>query len=264
MRAWQDLRAAWRGLRRNLSFAITAILILAAGIAVNTTVFSIVNATLLRPLPYRDTDRITIVWEKRRKDGTQTNGVTPADYLDWRAQNHVFSALTAHDEGPATLTGLGDPERVVTVWATPDMFATYGIQPVLGHGFDLSKRVVLQKREALVTYGFWTRHFGSEPSVLNRVIHLNDEPYTIVGVLPADFRMYIGRVPDVFVPLELTGERARDRGSHDLLVVGRLRPGVTLGEAQAEMDAISTPSGARLAGRQHRPRRQCTCRSANR
>lgn len=235
----QDLRFAIRGVQKQPGFAIAAILIVAIGIAVNTTVFSIFNSVLLRPLPYREADRIAIVWEKRAKEGTRTNGVTPADYLDWRAQNHVFASLTAHDEAPFTMTGSGEPERLIAVLASTDMIATYGVQPLLGRGF-LASDEKDGGRVMLLGYGFWQRHFGGAKSVLGRVVRLDGQPYTIAGVMPRKFRMYFGREPDVYMPLVLAGERRRDRSAHDLLVIGRLRPGVSIEEAQADLIAIST------------------------
>ncbi len=235
----QELRFAIRNLRRRPGFTGALVAILALGIGANTAVFSIVNAVLLRPLGYGDTGRIAIVWEKRRKDGTRTNGVTPADYLDWRAQNHVFRSLTAHDESSFILGGQGGPERVTAVLASANMLDTWGVAPIAGRGFVPADEAQ-GGHVALLAWGFWQRRFGGQRSALGQTIRLNDEPYRIAGILPRDFRMYFGRDPDLYLPLDLSGPRRLDRGGHDLLVVGRLDPGVGITQAQAEMDAISS------------------------
>jgi putative ABC transport system permease protein len=232
--AGSDLRSALRGLLRTPGFTAIAVLSLALGTGANTAIFSVINAVLLRPLPYRDANRIVVAWEKRQKEGTRTNGVTPADYLDWRVQNHGLSTLTAHEESTFLLTGVGDPQRVTAVLATPDMYETYGVAPILGRSLVSSDEHV-----ALLSYAFWQSRFGGQQSVLNRTIRLDDQSYTVVGVLPADFRFYWGRPPDLCLPLRWTGTRSQDRGSHDLLVIGRLRPGITIGQAQEEFANIS-------------------------
>ncbi len=236
MSFFQDLRFAIRSVRARPGFAFPAICILAIGIGVNTTIFSILNSVLLRPLPYKDANRIAIVWEKRR-DGSSTNGVTPADYLDWKARNRVFSTLTAHDEAAFTLTGNGEPQRLTAVLASVDMLATYGVQPVIGRGFLPSDE--RGGHVALLSHDLWRGQFGEDRSVLGRVIDLDGAPYTVIGVTPQKFRMYFGEQPDLYLPLVLEDARSRDRGSHDLLVVGRLRPGVTLESARANFATIS-------------------------
>ncbi len=235
---FQDLRFAIRSGRAQLGFAIAAVWILAIGIGVNTTIFSILNSVLLRPLPYKNANRIVIVWEKRSKDSTRTNGVTPADYLDWRAQNRVFASLTAHDEAGLTLTGKGTPQRLTAVLASANMLATYGVQPLIGRGF-LPSDETAGGHVALLSNSLWHRQFGGDRSVVGQTVDLDGAPYTVIGVAPRNFRMYFGRQPDVYLPLVLDGARSRDRGSHDLLVVGRLRPGITLEKAQADLTAIS-------------------------
>src|SRR5262249_28636731 len=132
----QDLRYAVRTLGKSPGFLSGAVFAVALGIGANTALFSVINAVLLEPLPYRESERLMVVWEKRQKEGTRTNGVVPADYFDWRAQNRVFSSLTAHDLRSFALAGDGEPERVIGVLATADMLDTYGVQPILGRGFQ--------------------------------------------------------------------------------------------------------------------------------
>ncbi len=233
-----DLRYAFRTCRQNPAFSTAVILIASLAIGASTTIFSIFNAVLLRALPYRDADKVIVVWEKRAKEGSKENGITPADYSDWRAQNQVFASLTAHDEAAVTLTNKGGAQELTQVSASTDMLRTYGVQPLIGRSF-LPSDEKEGGHVALLSYGYWQRQFGAAPSVLGQRIDLDGSPYTIIGVLPRTFEIYFGRPPDLFVPLLLSGARSADRGSHDLLVIGRLRPEVSLSKAQAEMTAIS-------------------------
>jgi putative ABC transport system permease protein len=235
---FNDLRHAIRMLFKNPGFATVAVLTLAFGIGATTAIFSVVNAILLRPLPYKDTDNVVIVWEKRQIEGTKTNGVTPADYLDWQAQNRVFASLTAHDQMPFTLTDGGEPERLTGTLVSINMLETYGIQPILGRGFLPSDQEGAG-RVALLSYGLWQQRFGGDRKVLQRSIWLNNQPHSVIGVLPPDFRMYVGQQTDLYLPFIMGPAEKQNRGGHTLWVVGRLRPGVTLEQAQAEMDLIS-------------------------
>ncbi len=234
-----DLGYAFRSCRKHPGFSTAVVLIASLAIGASATIFSIFDAVLLRPLPYRDTDRVVIAWEQRAKEGSKDNGITPADYLDWRAQNHVFASLTAHDETAVTLTRKGEAERLIQVSATTDMLRTYGVQPAIGRGFVASDGAG-GGHVALLSYGCWQSRFGGARSILGQKIDLDEKPHTVIGVLPRRFEIYFGRPPDVFVPLVLSGTRAADRGSHDLLVIGRLRDGVSLPQARAEMAAISS------------------------
>jgi putative ABC transport system permease protein len=241
---WLDFRFALRTLRRCPGFAVVAILVLALGIGACTAIFSVVNAVLLKPLPYAHAERMAVVWERRQQDTlnavqASNYGVTPADYLDWRAQNHVFSSLTAHDQRSFNLDGADGAERVVGVLATADMFATYGVQPVLGRGFTRSEEDN-GAHVALLAHGLWTRCFGADPQILNRTIRLDGESYQVIGVLPAGFRMFFGRSTDLYVPLYLSPQQRHDRGAHDLLPIGRLAPGVS---AQQALQSASSLSG---------------------
>src|SRR5437867_2800245 len=195
-----DLRYAIRTLFKNPSFATVAVLTLAFGIGATTAIFSVVNAILLRPLPYRDADRIVVVWEKRPIEGTKTNGVTRADYLDWRSQNRVFASLTAHDELPFTLTDGREPERLTGTLVSVDMLETYGIQPILGRGFLPSDQEGAG-RVALLSYGLWQQRFGGDWVGLERAVWVNSELSAVVGVLALDLCIYFGSPTDVYVPL---------------------------------------------------------------
>ncbi len=234
----QDLRYAARSLRKSPGLVTAAVFALALGIGANTALFSVINAVLLQPLPYRQAERLMVVSEKRQKEGTILNGVAPADYFDWRAQNRVFSSLTAHDLRPFALTGGGEPERVIGVLATADMLDTYGVQPVLGRGFQPGDDEQ-DRHVALLSHGAWQRRFGGDPRALDTPVSLDGQAYTIIGILPASFRNFFGQDPDVYLPFAMSPQRRQNRGMHELLVIGRLRDGVSQAQAQAEMDVIS-------------------------
>ena len=234
-----DTRLAVRGLKNNPGFAAVAILALGLGIGANTAVFSVVDTVVLRPLPYRDAGRILVIWEKRVKDGSRTNAVSAADYLDWRAQNHVFSSLDADDQREFNLTGSGNAERVVGNLVTTDCLPVYGAAPLLGRAFTASDEAA-GGHVALLSYGFWQRRFGGDPRVIGQSMRLDDVLYSVIGVMPPVFRMFIGTTPDFYAPLVLSPEEKKSRGNHRFLIVGRLRAGVSVEQARAEMETISS------------------------
>ncbi len=157
------LRYTLRTCRKNPGFSTAVVLITSLAIGASATVFSIFNAVLLRPLPYRAAGRVIIAWEQRTKEGSKENGITPADYSDWLAQNHVFATLTAHDETAVTLNGKAEPQRLTEVAASTDMLGTYGVEPMIGRAF-LPSDTKEGGRVALLSYGCWQSHFGGAPS----------------------------------------------------------------------------------------------------
>lgn len=217
---------------------LVAVGILAVALGAATTVFSLLNAVLLRPLPYLSGEQMMVLWEQRPKDGTRTNGVAPADYLDWLRQSRSFTSLTAHDQAAYTLAAGGEAERLRATQVTPNFLDSYGVQVAMGRGFR-DEDVLAGGRVALLADGVWRTRYGADRQAVGRTMVLDNQPYTIVGVMPPDFRIYFGRDTDIFVPLVRPETVWADRGSHDFLVVGRLRPGVTRAEAQAELDGIS-------------------------
>jgi len=235
---FSELRLVLRGLARNPGFSAVAILVLSLGIGANTAVFSVANVMLLHPLPFPHPERLVLVWEKRAQDASRRNGVSPADYLDWRAQSRSFAALDAGNQKPFNLTGAGKPERVMSSIGTSQLLATYGIQPVLGRGFTEADEEGDGHVVAL-SYRLWKRRFNGEPNAVGQTIRLDEEPYRVIGVLPNGFRTPYGKEPDIYVPWTFTPADRQDRTEHRLLVIGRLRPGYSLAQAQAEMDVIS-------------------------
>jgi predicted permease len=236
----RDVRYALRGLRKNPGFTAVAVLTLALGIGANTAIFSLVNAVLLRPLPYEGADRIVQVWHTPPPEsfpGFTRFSVSPANYLDWRAQNHVFEAMAAYG---STTFGWMDGDRPVAVTAgevAPDLFAVLRARPLLGRTFAPDEESPGKNKVAVLGHRFWRSRLGSEPGVVGKTIRLGGESYTIVGVMPAGFGF--PRWADLWTPLAWSDAERQVRGMHDYRAVARLKPGVTVAQAQAEMDSIS-------------------------
>lgn len=232
----REIGYAARSLKKVPGFLVAAVLTLGLGIGTNTAIFSLINAVILQPLPFPEPDRLVVVWEQRAREGTRNNAIAPGDYLDWRSRSHSFAALCGMDQRPVLVGGEGKPERVIATLVSSDFLATFRIQPVLGHAFD---RAGEDEHVVLLADEFWQRRFARSPDVIGKTIRLNDEPYRIAGVIPAGFRIFVGFDADLYLPPLLTSAQKQDHGGHELLVIGRLRPGVGLAHAQAEMDAIS-------------------------
>ncbi len=237
----QDLRYGLRTLARNPGFAVTAVIALALGIGANTAIFSVVNGVLLRPLPYRDPSRLMRLSESSPDFSTMS--VANPNFVDWRDQNRSFASLSAFRWNDYDLTGGGQPEHLSGKMVSADFFRVLGIHPVLGRDFDRRTDRLGASPVVLIGGGLWSRRFGASPAVLGRQLILNGRSYTVVGVVPTSFQLE-GNA-DVYTSLEQWDElMARSREMHPgMYVVGRLKPGVTQSQAQAEMTAIA----ARLA-----------------
>lgn len=245
----QDIQYGLRSLSKSPGFSVTAVLSLALAIGASTTVFSIVNSVLLRPLPYREPARLVVVWETVRRQEVERRGASYPDYQDWRAQNQSFEDIAAIKLSSFNLSGNGEAERVSGEYVTASYFPTLGATTKLGRTFsDEEDNFDNPQRVAIVSYRLWQRRFGANPNLINQTIKLNDESYTIVGVMPENFRGTI-QGTEVWVllsnslndPLRSTKEREhlRSRGERGLASIARLKPGVTIEQAQAEMDAIA-------------------------
>jgi putative ABC transport system permease protein len=244
----QDIRYGLRQLRRNPGFTAVAILTLALGIGANTAIFSVVNAVMLRPLPFPDSGRIMSVISTLQSSNTPDNTSYP-DFLDWRARNHAFSSMAAWRQDNYTLTGGETPLHLRVVVASADLLHVLKVRPLVGRGFlpgEDSPGALNGTDPVILSYGLWEQRFSSDTKVLGRVIRLNDKPYTVVGVMPANFQfpiqsdrvdVWTTMAPDL-VPIEGGKSMASQRGAHYLDVIARLQPGVTVGRAQAEMSAI--------------------------
>ncbi len=242
---WQDLKQATRMLRKKPGFTLIAIVTLALGIGANTTIFSVVNAVLLRPLPYPNAERLVAVSENSLQDPDIS--VAYPDYLDWRAQQSVFEEMAARMPMGGIITGANEPERVIGRLVSPSFFATLGVQPMLGRAFTEAENSPGAPPVMVISHGLWQRQFGGAADAVGKSIIYNGEPWTVIGVMPPWFDFY-GRTSiynDVFKPLGRMSnlDFLQDRNSHTVRVTARLKPGVSIEQARAELSAIS----ARLA-----------------
>ncbi|HSF22798.1 MAG TPA: ABC transporter permease [Blastocatellia bacterium] len=234
----RDVRYGVRTLYNNRSFTVAAIVALALGIGANTAIFSVVNAVLLRPLQFEQSDQLVMVWEKRMQLGRIRNVVSPPDFNDWRAQNNVFEDMAAFSGQGFNLATSGEPERVQGAGVSPGLFSILRAQPRLGRLFGSDEDKPNSDPVVIISSGLWQRRFGSDPEIAGKTVKLNDKTYTIVGVMAADF-IFPNRESEVWVPLMLSPEDANNRGGHSLRVIARLRPAVTLQQARTEMDSIA-------------------------
>jgi putative ABC transport system permease protein len=233
----KDIRYGVRGLLKRPGFTAIALITLALGIGANTAIFSVVNAVLLRPLPFRDPDQLVIVWEDATFAGFPRNTPAPANYVDWKTQNQSFVDMAASHETSFNLTGDGEPERVAAYSVSSNFFPLFGVQPLLGRSFSDGEDRPGANKVAVLSYSLWQSRYGGDRQILNRDIQLNGEKHTVVGVMPASFQFFESEVR-LWTPLALDQEDWANRGGHFLKVVARLKPGVTIAQAQADMNAV--------------------------
>src|SRR5688572_24082391 len=233
----QDIRYGLRGLLKRPGFTAVAVITLALGIGANAAIFSVVNAVLLRPLQFRDPERLAIVWEDASFVGFPRNTPAPANYVDWKNQAQSFEDMAATHESSRNLTGDGEPERVPTRRVTHNFFSVLGVQPLIGRGFLPEEDRPQANKVVVLSYPLWQSRYAGDRNILNRTILLNGEKHTVVGVMPAGFQ-WLESEERLFVPLALNAEQLASRGSHYLTVIGRLKPGVPMVQAQSEMNAI--------------------------
>ena len=232
-----DLRYGLRLFRKSPLFTVVAAATLALGIGANTVIFSVVDAVIIRALPYEDPDRVIVLWEDGTRVGFVKNTPAPANYFDWRRMNRTFTDMAATRGAVASLTGNGAPEQVRGRATTPNFFSVLGVRPQLGRTYtEAEDRDGAQV--VLISYGLWQRRYGGEPNIIGRTILMNDNRYEVIGVLPRPFA-FRDREVDYWIPIHFSPEQAAQRRSHFLNVVGRLRPGVTLEAARHDMTAIA-------------------------
>jgi putative ABC transport system permease protein len=235
---WQDLKYGARVLRKSPGFAFFAITVLALGIAANTAIFSIADAVLLRPLPYRDAGRLVMVWEDGSSYGFPQDTPAPGNFSDWKTRNHVFTDAAAYSEDGLNLTGDGNPEQLIADAVSANLFSVLGVSPSLGRDFRPEDNVPGAAGVAILSDGLWLRRFGGNPGIVGLKVRLDGEKYTIVGVMPRAF-LYPDRKTELWVPWRFTKEKLADHGSHFLHVVARLSPGVSLQSANADLATIA-------------------------
>jgi putative ABC transport system permease protein len=232
-----DLRYGLRLFRQAPGFTLIAICALALGIGANTAIFSTLDAVILRALPYDDPDRVMMVFEDASSIGFARNTPAPANYIDWRALNHVFTDMAATRGRSMSITGDGSPEQVYGQAVTPNFFSVLGVRPLMGRTFtEEEDRNAAQV--VVISYSLWQRRYAGDASVLNRPILLNDSRYSVIGVMPRDF-VYRDRDRDIWIPINITPAFRAQRGSHFLSVVARLKPGATVRQASDDMLAIA-------------------------
>ncbi|HYK89407.1 MAG TPA: ABC transporter permease [Acidobacteriota bacterium] len=237
----QDLRYALRQLRRGPGFTAVVIATLALGIGANTSIFSVVNTVLLRPLPYREVDRLVMVWNVNLPRGFHTELVSPPDLRDWQSQNHVFEGMAGSTDVMYTLTGAGEPAPIIGYQLAPGYFGLLGVSPLLGRTFAPEEEQPGKNHVVVLGHRLWLDRFGGDRGIVGRSITLDGSPYTVIGVMPPAFHFPPGT--ELWAPLTVPADAAQDRAYRYLRVLARTRPGVTLRQAQTEMDAIT----ARLA-----------------
>lgn len=242
MRLEQFARDAGYGLRqvrRNPTFSGIAIATLALGIGGITAMFSVFDAVLIRPMPYHDADRLVMIWNDMGKaDVTSRHNPTPAEWVEWRRLNTVFTDLASSQPGDATLSGDGEPEQVPARKVTWNFWNVLGAQPMIGRAFteDEDNKGV---RVAVISHGLWQRRFGGAPNIAGRKFSLNDEPYEVIGVMPPNFYFLPSRDIDIWMPASFPPWMRRNFTWHDAHIVARLKPGVTLEHARQSMAALS-------------------------
>lgn len=235
---WKDLRYGLRMLVKNPGFTAVAIIALALGIGANTAIFSVVDTVLLRPLPFKDPERLMMVFEDSSKHGFPRDTPTAANYIDWRDQNQVFESMAAIDGESFNLTGVGDPERLVGYRVSASLFPMLGASPQLGRLFIPEEDQPGANRVVIISHRLWQRRFGGDPNIVGKALTLNGGSVTLVGIMPADFRFHT-QEDELWVPIAFSQEEQQNRSAHYLNVMARLKPGVTLPQAQAEMSAIA-------------------------
>ena len=235
----QDFRFALRQLLKNPGFTAVAVLTLALGIGANTAIFSFVNAVLLRPLPFKDPERLVVVYENNIERGWLKNAVGAPVLGEWRQRSQTFEGLAACKPEAVILTGRDQPETLTAATLSANIFTLLGIQPMLGRGFLPEEETFGKHRVAVLSYDLWNRRFAHDPGILGQTITLDSEPYQVVGVMPSHRSFPDGNV-QVWLPLAFSPDRLSQRHNHSYSVYGRLKPKVTLAQARADMDMVAS------------------------
>ncbi|HEX2095287.1 MAG TPA: ABC transporter permease [Longimicrobiaceae bacterium] len=240
---FQDLRYALRTLLYAPGFTAVTVMTLALGIGATTAIFSLVDTVLLRPLPYRDADRIVTLWQRNLVTGDAKVEVSPANFMDWRDRSRSFSRMAAIEPYGLDLTGLGEPVGLRTALVTEGYFEILGVGALLGRTLEPRDYAPGSERTVVIGYGLWQQRFGSDRGIIGRKLTLDGDPTTVVGVMPPEFR-FPEEYREVWAPLVYDENDRQRRGATYLQVVARLRPGVTPAQARGEMSGIAE----RLAG----------------
>ncbi len=233
----KDVKFALRGLLKHPAFTAIAVVTLALGIGGSTSIFTVVNAALLRGLPYKSPDRLYHIWEQTPKQEFPKREFSYPDYQDYQ-QNNVFEGLAAYSGGGAILSGQGDPESLNATRVNAAFFSVLGVDPLLGRTFQNGEDNQGGPKVTVLTYALWQRRFGADPNIVGRALTLNGESYTVIGVLPASFQFAL-RPADLFLPYQPTQNQLTRRFMHGTNLIGRLKTGKTADEAQSELNLIA-------------------------
>src|SRR6266536_811448 len=235
-----DLRYAIRILRKNPGFTLVTVVTLALGIGANTAIFSVVHAILLRPLPYKDAQRLVVIWETEPSGPGNLYPDTAPDFQDWRKQSKVFESMAAATTSGAALTGISEPLQLQGWEVSPEIFQVLGVRPLLGRTFTADETG--HNRVVILNYGLWQRAFGGDRALVGRKISLDGEGYDVVGVMPRSFKFpqIWGQRSEFWRPISLDDAKwKQSRGNHWFWVLGRLKDGISLARASTEMETLS-------------------------
>jgi hypothetical protein len=236
---WYDLSHSVRALLKHPGFTAVAVLSLAIGIGANSAIFSVTNALLLRPLPYKDADRLVILWSRSPGLNVPQDWFSPGQYLDIKTQNHVFDETSISIGGSFNLTGQGTPEHIDGARVSSSLFSLLGASSLLGRVFSAEEDEPGKPQTVILSNGFWQRHFGADLEVIGRTLTLNGSDFTVVGVMPGDFSLNKEVMPavngiqnaDLLVPLPMNESARANRGNEDFNIFARLKPGITIAQA---------------------------------
>ena len=236
----QDLRYAIRGFAKRPGFTLVILLTLALGIGANTAIFSVINAVVLRPLPFDHPDELVMIWEKNEETGTNRRLVAHPNFADWRAQARTFQDMGAFRSCVFTLTGINEPRRIGGAAVSASFFDTLRVRAALGRTFQPEEDFAGAARVVVLSDGFWRQRLNANPNVIGQTLTLDGDVFTVIGVLPSSFKypVHISR-SEVWIPTGVDEKWLRTRGAHTFRVVARLAPNVTLPQAQADLDTIA-------------------------
>src|SRR5215831_6628485 len=234
----RDLRFALRTMERKPAFTSMAVIIIALGIGANTAIFSLVRAVILRPLPFKEPDRLVMVWEDASFINFPKNTPAPANYVDWKTRNEVFEDMAALRIRDFNLTGDGQPEKVYAYGVTGNFFSVLGVGAEVGRTINLDDDQPQSGKVAVISYALWRSRYGGDSGLVGRDILLDDEKYTVIGVMPRGFQFLDPEVR-IWVPAVFTPSMLAARNSHYLQVVARMKPGVTVERASNDIKTIT-------------------------
>jgi putative ABC transport system permease protein len=234
---WQDIRYGFRTLLKRPGFALVAVFTLSLGIGANTAIFSVVNGVLLRQVPYKDPESIVTVWQNNVRGGIKRDDVAPANFLDWREQNRSFEEMSVIEPYSHSLTGEGEPESFKSWLVSDGFFKILGAHPLFGRTFLPEEHQPGRGQVVVLSYGLWQRRFGADQNLMGQQLNLNGRPHTVVGVMPPEFQFPAER--EIWAPRPPRPSDQQNRGSTYLNVIARLKTGVTLAQAQEDMNAIA-------------------------